>query len=92
MEALRRAQPTPAESGEKDKDKMKKQQYTIHAYDRCGGRLKYEVLASSHMQHVWNETELQDLSVAGAEKIKDLRQQGYRITVEIGGRDINLLN
>jgi len=71
---------------------MKKQQYTIHAYDRCGGRLKYAVLASSHMQHVWNETELQNLSVADAEKIKDLRQQGYRITVEIGGRDINLLN
>ena len=71
---------------------MKKQYFTIHATDKQGGWLTFKVLASSHLQHIWNETELQNLSVADAEKIKDLRQQGYRITVEIGGRDINLLN
>ena len=70
---------------------MKKQQYTIHATGK-GGRITISVLASSHVQHIWSSTELQDLSVADAEKIKDLRQQGYRITVEIGGRNIQLLN
>ena len=71
---------------------MKKQQYTIHATDKQGGWLTFEVLASSHLQPIWRETELQDLSVAGAEKIKNLRQQGYRITVKIGGRNIRLVN
>ena len=71
---------------------MKKQYFTIRAYDKQGGWLTFQVLASSHVQHIWRETALQDLSVAGAEKIKNLRQQGYHVTVKIGGRDINLLN
>ena len=71
---------------------MKKQYFTIHATDKQGGWLTFQVLASSHLQHIWNETELQDLSVAGAEKIENLRQQGYRVTVKIGGRNIRLVN
>ena len=71
---------------------MKKQYYTIHAFDKQGGRYTYQVLASSHMQHYWACTELMNVSKAGAEKIEKLRQQGYSQTVEIGGRNTQLAN
>jgi len=52
----------------------------------------FKVRATSHIQHRPGATNLQGLSKSGLEKIRQLRADGYFVTVMVGGYDCVIEN
>ena len=54
--------------------------------------IKFLVRGTSHIQHIWNETFINDLTKKGEKRIFILKQKGYRIYTIIDNRVIKVLN
>jgi hypothetical protein len=54
--------------------------------------IEFSVKGTSHIQHIWNETFINDLTKNGEKRIFILKQKGYRIYTEINNRVIKVLN
>lgn len=79
---------------------MKTEMYECHATKTWLGENEtpmddtfyFKVKATSHIQHHPGSTNLQGLSKAGLEKIRNLRADGYFVTVTVGGRGVGIEN
>ena len=54
--------------------------------------VEFRVRGTSHTQHVWNKTHINDLAESAARRIHDLKSSGYAVRVEIAGRLIGVEN
>jgi len=52
----------------------------------------FKVLATGHVQHITYSTMLQGISKSGLNKIQELRDKGYCVTVKVGGRFVGIEN
>ena len=54
--------------------------------------IKFSVKGTSHIQHIWNETFINDLTKTGENKIHSYKRKGYRVYTIIDNRMIRVLN
>ena len=54
--------------------------------------INFGVKGTTHIQHVWNETFINDLTKTGVNKIHKYKRKGYRVYTIIDNRMIRVLN
>ena len=70
----------------------KKYEYYRLTAQRGNDIVEFRVRGTSHTQHIWDETHIDGLARSAEKKIRALRQDGYRIYVEIAGRMVRVGN
>lgn len=54
--------------------------------------VEFRVRGTSHTQHIWSETHIDGLAKSAEDKIHQLKQAGYRVYTEVGGRQVRVVN
>jgi hypothetical protein len=54
--------------------------------------IEFRVRGTSHTQHVWNKTHINGLAKSAANKIRGLKQAGYRVYTVVGDRVVKVEN
>jgi hypothetical protein len=65
--------------------------YNLEAH-RDNDVVEFRVRGASHTQHIWNETHIDGLAESAVNKIRGLKQAGYRIYTVINGRMVMIVN
>jgi hypothetical protein len=71
---------------------VKKYEYYALTAQRGDDTFEFRVRGTSHTQHVWNKTKINGVAKSAADKIRGLKQAGYRIYTVINGRAVRVEN